>query len=138
MGSNAVPTLVVIAMVAVAAAIISELLRRYIAVPEVVIPIVLGIVVGPYVLAIVHPEDIVTALSNLGLTFSMFPAGAELDPSILKQGRAGLAVTSWLASVAPFALALGAALHASGLVIDTVVPALSLTTTALGTLLAML
>lgn len=137
MGSNAVPTLVVIATVAVAAPIISELLRRYIELPEVVIQIVLGIVVGPYVLAIVHPEAIVTALSDLGLTFLMFLAGAELDPAILKEGRAGLAVTSWLASLA-IAVALGAALHATGLVIDTVVPALCLTTTALGTLLPML
>ncbi len=120
MGSNAVPTLVVIATVAVAAPIISELLRRYIELPEVVIQIVLGIVVGPYVLAIVHPDAIVTALSDLGLTFLMFLAGAELDPAILKEGRAGLAVTSWLASLA-IAVALGAALHATGLVIDTVV-----------------
>jgi Kef-type K+ transport system membrane component KefB len=137
MGSNAVPTLVVIAMVAVAAPIISELLGRYVAVPEVVFQIVLGIVVGPYVLAIAHPDDIVNALSDLGLTFLIFLAGAEIDPSILREGRAGLAVTSWLASLA-IALALGAALHASGLVIDTVVPALCLTTTALGTLLPML
>src|SRR5580693_3765744 len=98
MGSNAVPTLVVIAMVAVAAPIISELLSRYVAVPEVVFQIVLGIIVGPYVLAIAHPDDIVNALSDLGLTFLIFLAGAEIDPSVLRQGRAGLAVTSWLAS----------------------------------------
>jgi Kef-type K+ transport system membrane component KefB len=137
MGSSAVPTLVVIAMVAVAAPIISEWLRRYFAVPEVVFQILLGIVVGPYVLNLVHPEQIVTALSDLGLTFLMFLAGAELDVSILRQGRAGLAVTSWLGSLA-IALVIGAVLHGTGLVLDTVVPALCLTTTALGTLLPML
>jgi Kef-type K+ transport system membrane component KefB len=137
MGSSAVPTLVVIALVAVAAPIISEGLRRYIAVPEVVILIVLGIVVGPYVLDIAHQNGIVTSLSDLGLTFLMFLAGAELDVSVLRQGRAGLAVTSWFASLA-IALVLAAVLHGSGLVLDTVVPALCLTTTALGTLLPML
>jgi Kef-type K+ transport system membrane component KefB len=137
MGSSAVPTLVVIALVAVAAPIISEGLRRYVAVPEVVILILLGIVVGPYVLDIAHTNSIVTALSDLGLTFLMFLAGAELDVTILRQGRAGLAVMSWFASLA-IALALAAVLHGSGLVIDTVVPALCLTTTALGTLLPML
>ena len=137
MTSTEIPTLVVIAVVAVAAPIISELLRRYVAVPEVVIQIVLGIVVGPFVLGLVHSNDIVNALSDLGLTFLMFLAGAELDLSIMKQGHAGLAVTSWFASLA-IALVIGAALHASGLVIDSVVPALCLTTTALGTLLPML
>ena len=67
----------------------------------------------------------------------MFLAGAELDLSIMKQGHAGLAVTSWFTSLA-IALVIGAALHTSGLVIDSVVPALCLTTTALGTLLPML
>ncbi len=137
MTSTEIPTLVVIAVVAVAAPIVSELFRRYVAVPEVVIQIALGIVVGPYVLGLVHSTDIVTALSDLGLTFLMFLAGAELDLSIMKQGHAGLAVTSWFASLA-IALVIGAALHASGLVIDSVVPALCLTTTALGTLLPML
>ncbi len=137
MASTEIPTLVVIAVVAVAAPIISELLRRYVAVPEVVIQIVLGIIVGPFVLGLVHSNDIVNALSDLGLTFLMFLAGAELDLSIMKQGRAGLAVTSWFVSLA-IALGIGAALHASGLVIDSVVPALCLTTTALGTLLPML
>ncbi len=137
MTSTEIPTLVVIAVVAVAAPIISELLRRYVAVPEVVIQIALGIVVGPFVLDLVHSTDIVNALSDLGLTFLMFLAGAELDLSIMKQGHAGLAVTSWFASLA-IALVIGAALHASGLVIDSVVPALCLTTTALGTLLPVL
>ncbi len=99
--------------------------------------IVLGIVIGPYVLALTHPSSIVTALSDLGLTYLMFLAGTELDLSKMREGHMSRAVTSWLASLV-IALGVGAILQGTGLVIDTVVVGLCLTTTALGTLLPIL
>jgi len=67
----------------------------------------------------------------------MFLAGTELDLARMKEGRLRLAVTGWVMSLA-LGLAVGAVLAASGLVRDTVVVALCLTTTALGTLLPIL
>ena len=134
---EAVPSLVLIALAAVLAPIISEGTRRVLAVPEVVIQILLGILVGPLVLDLVHPNTIITALSDFGLTYLMFLAGTELDLSTMRQGRLGRASGSWVVSVL-VALAVGAVLHGTGLVLDSVIVALRLTTTALGTLLPVL
>ncbi len=134
---NAIPTLVMIGVAAVLAPIIAEGTRRFLPVPEVVIQILLGILIGPYVLALAHPDTIVTALSDFGLTYLMFLAGTELDLAIMRKGHLGLAAGSWGTTVI-FSLAVGAALHATGLVLDSVVVALCLTTTALGTLLPIL
>ncbi len=134
---SAIPTLVLIGLAGVLAPIIAEGSRRFIAVPEVVILIVLGIVLGPYVLDLAHSNNIVTALSDFGLTYLMFLAGTELDLSTMRQGHLGRAAGSWGASLV-LALGVGAFLHATGLVLDSVVVALCLTTTALGTLLPIL
>ncbi len=77
--ASAVPSLVLIAVAAVLAPIVAEATRRLLPVPEVVIQILLGILLGPYVLNLVHPNTIITALSDFGLTFLMFLAGTELD-----------------------------------------------------------
>jgi len=134
---DAVPTLVLIAAAAVLAPIIAEGTRRFLPVPEVVIQILLGILIGPYVLALAHPDTIVTALSDFGLTYLMFLAGTELDLAVMRKGHLGLAAGSWGASVI-LSLGVGVALHATDLVLDSVVVALCLTTTALTTLLPIL
>jgi Kef-type K+ transport system membrane component KefB len=134
---SAIPTLVLIGLAAVVAPIIAEGLRRFIAVPEVVIQILLGIVLGPYVLNLAHSNNIVTALSDFGLTYLMFLAGTELDLATMRQGHLGRAAGSWGTSLV-LALAVGVVLRATGLVLDHIVVALCLTTTALGTLLPIL
>ena len=134
---TAIPTLVLIGLAAVLAPIVAEWSRRFIAVPEVVIQIIFGILLGPFVLNLAHPNNIVTALSDFGLTYLMFLAGTELDLSTMRQGHLGRAAGSWVTSLV-LALAVGVVLHATGLVLDHVVVALCLTTTALGTLLPIL
>ncbi len=134
---GAIPTLVLIGIAGVLAPIIAEWTRKYLPVPEVVIQIILGIALGPFVLNVAHPNSIVTALSDFGLTFLMFLAGTELDLAVVREGHIGRAAGSWGASVV-IALGFGALLHGTGLVLDSVVVALCLTTTALGTLLPIL
>jgi Kef-type K+ transport system membrane component KefB len=133
----AIPTLVLIGLAAVLAPIVAEWSRRFIAVPEVVVQIIFGILLGPFVLNLAHPNNLVSALSDFGLTYLMFLAGTELDLSTMRQGHLGRAAGSWVTSLA-LALAVGVVLRASGLVLDHVVVALCLTTTALGTLLPIL
>ena len=134
---EAIPTLVLIGLAAVLAPILAEWSRRFIAVPEVVIQIVFGILLGPYVLNLAHPNSLVTALADFGLTYLMFLAGTELDLSIMRKGHLGRAAGSWGTSLV-LALAVGVVLRSTGLVLDHVVVALCLTTTALGTLLPIL
>jgi Kef-type K+ transport system membrane component KefB len=62
-----VGTLVLIGVVAVLSPILSELTGK-LSVPDVVIEIVLGITIGPAVLAIAHPDSVVSAFADMGLS----------------------------------------------------------------------
>jgi Kef-type K+ transport system membrane component KefB len=136
--SSSVGTLVLIAMAAVLAPILSELTGR-LAIPEIVIQIGLGILIGPYALDLAHldPNGMVIGLSDLGLTFLIFLAGYELAAQQIRGAPIRLATLGWGISLV---IGLGAAfaLVYSGLARDTLVVGLALTTTALGTLIPML
>jgi Kef-type K+ transport system membrane component KefB len=94
MTSDAVATLVLIAIAAVLAPIVSELTGR-LAIPEIVIQIGFGIILGPYVLGVAHINDLVTGLSDLGLTFLIFLAGYELDLKKIRGRPLQLATAGW-------------------------------------------
>src|SRR3984957_17843541 len=136
MTSAAVGTLVLIAIAAVLAPILSELTGR-LAIPEIVIQIVLGIIIGPYVLNLAHLGSVVTGLSDLGLTFLIFLAGYELDLGKIRGQPLKLATAGWGVSLI-IGMAAAFALVSAGLARDTVVVGLALTTTALGTLVPIL
>jgi Kef-type K+ transport system membrane component KefB len=133
---STVSTLVFIAVVAVASPILAELSGK-LAIPDVVFEIGLGIVIGPAVLNIAHPDSVVTALTDLGLTFLIFMAGYELDLARVRGRSLRLATTGWCLSLA-LALVIALILVTIGTVLDAVVVGLALTTTALGTLLPIL
>ncbi len=136
MTSTAIGTLVLIAIAAVLAPILSELTGP-LAVPEIVFQIGLGMLLGPYALNIAHVDNVVTGLSDLGLTYLIFLAGYELDLQRIRGKPLRLATAGWLLSLV---IGLGAAfaLVSGGLARDTLVVGLALTTTALGTLVPML
>jgi Kef-type K+ transport system membrane component KefB len=130
--STAVATLVLIALAAVLAPIISELTGR-LAIPEIVIQIVLGILMGPYVFGLAHVGTVVTGLSDLGLTYLIFLAGYELDLDKIRGTPLRLATLGWAISLV-IGLAAAFSLVSAGLARDTLVVGLALTTTAMGTL----
>jgi Kef-type K+ transport system membrane component KefB len=136
MTTAAVGTLVLIAIAAVVAPILSELSGR-LAIPEIVIQIVLGILIGPYVLNLAHLDSVVTGLSDLGLTFLIFLAGYELDLDKIRGRPLKLAAAGWGVSLV-IGLTAAFALVSAGLARDTVVVGLAITTTALGTLVPIL
>jgi Kef-type K+ transport system membrane component KefB len=138
MGADAawIPTLVLIAAIAVLAPIIAEFTRG-IGIPSVVIELCLGIVVGPYVLGLAHPDPVISGFSDMGLAFLMFLAGFELDLQRIRGRPLRLAGTGWLCSVV-LALAAAFAFVSVGLALDSIVLGLTFTTTALGTLLPVL
>jgi Kef-type K+ transport system membrane component KefB len=104
--------LLVISMIAVAAPVLAAGIQRA-RVPEVVIEIVAGIVVGPSVLGWVKIDQPVGLVALLGLAFLLFLAGLEVDlkvitPSRLRAPLAGYAASLLLGSAAGFAF------HAAG------------------------
>jgi Kef-type K+ transport system membrane component KefB len=129
-------TLVFIALAAVLAPLLSELTGR-LAVPEIVIQIGFGILLGPYVFNLAHVGNVITGLSDLGLTYLIFLAGYELDLNRIRGKPLELAATGWGISLV-IGMATAFALVSAGLARDTVVVGLALTTTALGTLVPIL
>jgi Kef-type K+ transport system membrane component KefB len=133
---STVSTLVFIAVVAVLSPVLADL-SGGLAIPGVVFEIGLGIVIGPAVLNIAHPDSVVTALSEMGLSYLMFLAGFELDLARVRGRALKLATTGWAISLA-LALLISAALVTIGTVLNAIVVGLALTTTALGALLPIL
>ena len=127
--------LLIVSLIAALTPILAGLLSRP-RVPQVVIFILGGILVGPQVLGWAEPEGI-ELISNVGLGFLFLLAGYELELALFRERAGRLALTSWLVT-AVIAVAVTAALAAAGLVRAFVPIAIGLTTTALGTLLPIL
>jgi len=129
-------TLLVVALVAAIAPMIVSALPPAWRVPQVVILIFSGILIGPHVLGLTETSS-VRLLANIGLGFLFLLAGYELDLRLLGAHEGRLAMVGWAIS-AVISLAAVAGLTSIGYVRDFVPIALALTTTALGTLLPIL
>jgi Kef-type K+ transport system membrane component KefB len=105
-------------------------------IPQVVVLLAGGVLVGPALLGWADREAI-DLLANVGLGFLFLMAGYELDPRLFRERAGRLAVVAWLVTVAIAAATVGV-LAAAGFVRAFVTVALGLTTTALGTLLPIL
>jgi Kef-type K+ transport system membrane component KefB len=105
-------------------------------VPQVIVLILGGILIGPEVLDLAEYADI-ELFANLGLGFLFLMAGYELDPSLLRQREGTLAIVAWIITAA-IALATVGLLEWVGFVKAFVPISIALTTTALGTLLPIL
>ena len=127
--------LVAVAVVAALAPIVVAVLPGP-RVPQVVIFLLGGILIGPHVLGLAETSSI-KLLANIGLGFLFLMAGYELEPTLLRQQPGRLAIQGWLISAA-IAVGVAAALTAAGYIRDYVPVGLALTTTALGTLLPIL
>jgi Kef-type K+ transport system membrane component KefB len=127
--------LVAVALVAALAPLVVALLPGP-RVPQVVILLLGGVLIGPHVLGLAETSNI-QLLSNIGLGFLFLLAGYELDPQLLRQRPGRLAILGWIIS-AVIAVGVTAGLGAAGYVRDYVPIGLALTTTALGTLLPIL
>jgi Kef-type K+ transport system membrane component KefB len=105
-------------------------------IPQVVILILAGILIGPHGLGLADTTGI-QLLSNVGLGFLFLLAGYELDPRLLRAHAGRLAIIGWLIS-AVIAVGAVAILGSLGFLRAFVPIGLALTTTALGTLLPIL
>jgi Kef-type K+ transport system membrane component KefB len=128
-------TLLVVSMVSAIAPFVSALLAR-IRLPQVVVLIVGGVIIGPQVADWADPVSI-ELLSNVGLGFLFLLAGYELELDLFRERVGRLAIVGWLVT-AGISIAVTGFLAAVGFVHAFVPVALGLTTTALGTLLPIL
>ncbi len=105
-------TLLVVAIVAAAAPLLSGLIPQG-RVPQVVVLIVGGILVGPQILGWAEPASL-ELLSNLGLGFLFLLAGYELELHLFRERPGRLALVAWLVTVMVAVLVTGV-LEALGL-----------------------
>src|SRR5580700_4797054 len=127
--------LVAVALVAALAPLVVAMLPGP-RIPQVVIFLLGGVLIGPHVLGSADTSSI-QLLANIGLGFLFLLAGYELDPRLLRQQPGRLAIGGWVMSAA-IAVGVTAGLTAAGYIRDYVPVGLALTTTALGTLLPIL
>src|SRR5919206_932960 len=92
-------SVVVVAAVAFAVPLFLGLFPR-LRLPSVVLEIVVGIVLGPSVLAWVHVDQPLQVLSLLGLAFLLFLAGLEIDVHQLRGRLLGLVGAGFAVSFA--------------------------------------
>jgi Kef-type K+ transport system membrane component KefB len=106
-------------------------------IPDIVVQILLGIVVGPQVLGWARIDEPVRVLSLIGLSFLLFLAGLELDFDRLRGRTLGAAAKGFVLCFA-FALALGGILGAVGLVKSPLLIAVILSATSVGIVIPIL
>ncbi|OZG50582.1 potassium transporter [Pseudoscardovia radai] len=130
-------SLTIILLLATAAPIIARLIPGNI-VPEVVLLLLGGALLGQYGVGVIVVSDSIEMLSQLGLAFLFLLAGYEINPQILggHVGRSGM--ITWIATFAiSIALVFTVPLFATdGL--NSMAVAIALCTTALGTLIPIL
>jgi Kef-type K+ transport system membrane component KefB len=105
-------------------------------IPQIVILIFAGILIGPQGLGLADTQSI-KLLANIGLGFLFLLAGYELDPKLFKEKSGRLAMIGWAITALLAVVAVGV-LGKLNFVRDFVPIGLALTTTALGTLLPIL
>jgi Kef-type K+ transport system membrane component KefB len=133
--SRGIDTLLVATIVAALAPLVSAVLpgRK---VPQVVVLIIGGVLVGPQLLGLAETKSI-ELISNVGLGFLFLLAGYELEPSMFREYSGRLALVGWGIS-AVVALVVVGFLEVTGFVHAFVPVSIALTTTALGMLLPIL
>jgi Kef-type K+ transport system membrane component KefB len=128
-------TLLVAAVVAGLAPVLVALLPGP-RIPQVVVLLAGGVLIGPEVLDWAS-RPAIDLLANVGLGFLFLLAGYELDLHLFRERPGRLAMAGWLVTLV-LAAAITGALEAVGFVRAFVPVALGLSTTALGTLLPIL
>ena len=133
--SSVLNTLLVVGVVAALAPLIVALLPGP-RVPQIVVLIIGGILIGPQGFGLAEPA-VLNLMANIGLGLVFLLAGYELDPAVFGERAGRLALVGWVITAA-LAAGLVGVLAAVGFVHAFVPVALGLTTTALGTLLPIL
>lgn len=133
---NEIHSLFFISIAAVFAPLLARL-PQLARIPEVVLELVFGIVIGPSVLGRVSSQGAIGFLGEFGLIFLLFQAGFEFNPEEIGARPLRLGAMAWLAAFALSVLFAGF-LTLIGLLRAPTLVALVLPTTAFGMLLPIL
>jgi Kef-type K+ transport system membrane component KefB len=126
-----------VVVVAALAAFVAGIVSTRLPLPVVVVEIVLGICIGPELLGLAHPDEFLEFFSSLGLGMLFFFAGYEIDFERIRGSPLRLAAVGWLLSLA-LAYSLGGLLALTGVVLSLLFTGSALATTAIGTLIPVL
>ncbi len=88
-------------------AVMMPLFSQYVRLPSAVGEILFGILVGPQVLSLVQPNDVLDLISQVGFFLLMFIAGLELNFTQILQGGTKMVVKGVVFSFLVFGLGLG-------------------------------
>lgn len=80
------------------------ILMRKLNMPQVVGALIAGLVIGPCVLNIVHPSDILSVLAEIGVVMIMFSAGLESDLRSIKHTGKSALLVAMLGVIVPLGL----------------------------------
>jgi Kef-type K+ transport system membrane component KefB len=127
--------ILVVAGIAVAAPLLSGIAPF--ALPEVVIQVVGGVVLGPSVLGVVKADGALQILAALGLAYLLFVSGMEIRATTLRGPMLPLSLRAFGIS-ALIAIAAALLLSAAGLVDNRALLVATLVTTSLGIVVAVL
>ena len=125
-----------ISIAAVLAPLLALLVPRRL-VPEVVLLLAFGVVIGPNVLDIAAQDQAISLLRELGLGMLFLLAGYEIEPAELAGRDGRRAFLTWFVCFG-VALAVGLGFEVAGLLDHEIALSIALTSTALGTLLPIL
>ena len=130
-------SLLAIVAAAVLCPLVAHVIPRKI-VPETVLLLVAGAVLGPNLLGVVQETDIIHFFSQLGLAFQFLLAGYEIDPARLHgaKGRKGLA--TWFATFGLALLVSWFMMDAQSNQLAFLAVAIAMTSTAFGTVTSIL
>ncbi|GGI14583.1 hypothetical protein GCM10007377_11660 [Galliscardovia ingluviei] len=130
-------SLTIAMLIAVLSPIIAKIIPGNV-VPQTVLLLVAGSILGPHMLGVITLSPAVELLSELGLAFLFLLAGYEINPQQITghQGRIGL--TTWLITLAIAAAAVTFIPFFGANGLGSIATMIALTTTALGTLMPIL
>jgi Kef-type K+ transport system membrane component KefB len=113
------------------AKLLAELCER-IGQPGIVGEIVAGILIGPSVLGWIAPNEILTALSELGVMFLLFRVGLEVKASELMQVGAVASLVAFVGVVVPFFLGWGIMLYSGYPQVESIFVGAAMVATSVG------
>ncbi|MCL2039017.1 MAG: cation:proton antiporter [Bacteroidetes bacterium] len=76
-------------------------ISKKIKVPNIILYIIFGIIIGPYGIGLVDNDDRVKLLSDIGIMFIMFLAGLELNPAQIRTNKRNTTVYGILTIIIP-------------------------------------
>jgi len=129
-------SLLIVAIAALVAPLVAELVPRNL-LPPVVLEVVAGMILGPQMTGWLHVDVPVEILSLMGLGFLLFLAGMELTPSSLWNRPARLGLLAYVLAVG-LSFPLAIVLKAAGAHGDLRILAIALTSTSLGVVVPVL